>query len=119
LPAHPELVRALVLVEPGDFEKAGAEVRRMLLSNVRAFELDYNSRRLPFTREDARRVAVPLTSLLTKSARNGLKPVTRQRRQSAIIRGAPAKAPARQIDSSIPAGEMSCEAFATSLDTKR
>ena len=46
-------------VAPGDYEKAGKEVRLMLLSNVPAFQLDYNSRRTPFTCEDAGRVAAP------------------------------------------------------------
>jgi pimeloyl-ACP methyl ester carboxylesterase len=46
-------------VAPGEFEKAGAEVRQMLLANVQAFQLDYNSRRPPFTCEDARRVGMP------------------------------------------------------------
>ena len=46
-------------VAPGEFERAGPEVRRMLLANVPAFQLDYNSRRTPFTCEDAGRVAAP------------------------------------------------------------
>jgi non-heme chloroperoxidase len=46
-------------VAPGEFERAGPEVRRMLLSNVQAFQLDYNSRRPPFTCEDVGRVAAP------------------------------------------------------------
>lgn len=46
-------------VAPGEFEKAGAEVHQMLLANVPAFQLDYTSRRLRFTCEDARRVVVP------------------------------------------------------------
>ena len=46
-------------VAPGEFERAGPEVRRMLLSNVPAFQLDYSSRRSPFTCEDAGRVAAP------------------------------------------------------------
>ena len=46
-------------VAPGEFEQAGPEVRRMLLANVPAFQLDYNSRRTPFTCEDAGRVAAP------------------------------------------------------------
>jgi pimeloyl-ACP methyl ester carboxylesterase len=46
-------------VAPGEFERAGPEVRRMLMANVPAFELDYNSRRTPFTCEDAGRVAAP------------------------------------------------------------
>lgn len=46
-------------VAPGAYEKAGKEERSMLLSNVPAFQLDYNSRRTPFTCEDAERVATP------------------------------------------------------------
>ena len=46
-------------VAPGEFEKATPEVREMLLANVPAFQLDYNSRRPPFTCDDAGRVAVP------------------------------------------------------------
>jgi len=46
-------------VAPGDYEKASKGVRLMLLSNVPAFQLDYNSRRTPFTCEDAGRVAAP------------------------------------------------------------
>jgi non-heme chloroperoxidase len=46
-------------VAPGEFERAGPEVRRVLLANVPAFQLDYNSRRTPFTCEDAGRVAAP------------------------------------------------------------
>ena len=46
-------------VAPGEFEKAGTEVRQMLLANAQAFQLDYNSRRPPFTCDDARRVVVP------------------------------------------------------------
>ena len=46
-------------VAPGEFEKATPEVREMLLANVQAFQLDYNSRRPPFTCDDAGRVAVP------------------------------------------------------------
>ena len=47
-------------VAPGEFEQAGPEVRRMLLANVPAFQLDYNSRRTPFTCEDAGRVVAPV-----------------------------------------------------------
>ena len=47
-------------VAPGEFEKAAPEVRQMLLANAPAFQLDYNSRRPPFTCDDARRVAVPV-----------------------------------------------------------
>jgi pimeloyl-ACP methyl ester carboxylesterase len=47
-------------VAPGEFEKAAPEVRQMLLANVPAFQLDFTSRRPPFTCDDARRVAVPV-----------------------------------------------------------
>ena len=46
-------------VAPGEFERAGPDVRRMLLANVGAFELDYKSRRSPFTWGDAGRVEAP------------------------------------------------------------
>ena len=36
-------------VAPGEFERAGPEVREMLLANVPAFRLDYDSRRSSFT----------------------------------------------------------------------
>jgi len=47
-------------VAPGEFEKASPQVRQMLLANVPAFQLDFTSRRSPFTCDDARRVAVPV-----------------------------------------------------------
>jgi len=50
-------------VAPGEFEKAPPEVRQMLLANVPAFQLDFTSRRSPFTCDDARRVAVPVLIL--------------------------------------------------------
>lgn len=50
-------------VAPGEFEKASPEVRQMLMANVPAFQLDYNSRRPPFTCDDAARVAVPVLIL--------------------------------------------------------
>jgi pimeloyl-ACP methyl ester carboxylesterase len=46
-------------VAPGVFEKAKPEVRQMLLDNVLAFHLDFSSRRLPFTCDDARRITTP------------------------------------------------------------
>jgi pimeloyl-ACP methyl ester carboxylesterase len=45
---------------PGEFEKASPELKEMLFSNVPAFQLDFSSRRTPFTCDDARRVAVPV-----------------------------------------------------------
>lgn len=54
------IVRTMAaLVAPGEFGRAGPAVRGMLLANVQAFQLDYNSRRSPFTCEDAGRVAAP------------------------------------------------------------
>ena len=50
-------------VAPGEFEKASPEVRQMLVANVPAFQLDYNSRRPSFTCDDAMRVAVPVLIL--------------------------------------------------------
>lgn len=46
-------------VAPGVYEKAGRDVRQMLLDNVPAFQLDYNSRRLPFTCDVAKKIAAP------------------------------------------------------------
>jgi pimeloyl-ACP methyl ester carboxylesterase len=50
-------------VAPGEFEKAPPEIRQMLIANVPAFQLDFTSRRAPFTCDDARRVAVPVLIL--------------------------------------------------------
>jgi pimeloyl-ACP methyl ester carboxylesterase len=47
-------------VAPGEFEKASPAVRQMFVANVPAFQLDFSSRRSPFTCEDAQRVAVPV-----------------------------------------------------------
>jgi pimeloyl-ACP methyl ester carboxylesterase len=57
-------------VAPGEFEKATPEVRQMLLANVPAFQLDYNSRRPSFTCDDAGRVAVPV--LILSGARSSM-----------------------------------------------
>jgi pimeloyl-ACP methyl ester carboxylesterase len=46
-------------VAPGIFENEKPEVRQMLLDNVMAFQLDFSSRRLPFTCDDARRITTP------------------------------------------------------------
>lgn len=55
------IVRAYAAhVAPGEYEKAGPEVRRMLIDNVPAFQLDYTSRRPPFTCDEARRISVPV-----------------------------------------------------------
>lgn len=50
-------------VAPGEFEKASPEVRKMLLANASAFQLDFESRRSPFTCEDAKRITVPVLVL--------------------------------------------------------
>ena len=59
-------------VAPGGYDKAGPEVRRMLLENVPAFQLDFNSRRTPFTCDDARRIAVPVLILSGERSPMGL-----------------------------------------------
>jgi len=59
-------------VAPGEFEKAAPEARQMLLANAPAFQLDYNSRRPPFTCDDARRVAVPAIVLSGDRSAMGL-----------------------------------------------
>lgn len=59
-------------VAPGEFEKATPEVRQMLLANVQAFQLDYNSRRPSFTCDDAGRVAVPVLILSGDRSSMGL-----------------------------------------------
>src|SRR5262249_45992342 len=46
-------------VAPGVYEKAGRDLRQMLLDNVSAFQLDYYSRRLPFTCEMAAKITAP------------------------------------------------------------
>jgi non-heme chloroperoxidase len=46
-------------VAPGVFEKVKPEVRQMLLENVPAFQLDFTSRRLPFTCETAGQITTP------------------------------------------------------------
>jgi pimeloyl-ACP methyl ester carboxylesterase len=59
-------------VAPGEFEKAPPEIRQMLLTNVPAFQLDYNSRRSPFTCDDARRIEVPVLVLAGDRSAMGL-----------------------------------------------
>jgi pimeloyl-ACP methyl ester carboxylesterase len=59
-------------VAPGEFEKAAPEVRQILLANVSAFQLDYNSRRPSFTCDDAGRVAVPVLILSGNRSSMGL-----------------------------------------------
>jgi len=50
-------------VAPGDFEKATPEERTMLMENVAPFQLDFNSRRAPFTCDDAKKITVPVLVL--------------------------------------------------------
>jgi pimeloyl-ACP methyl ester carboxylesterase len=64
-------------VAPGQFEKATTEVREMLLANVQAFQLDYNSRRPPFTCDDARRLAVPTLILSGDRSPMGLQHIAK------------------------------------------
>jgi non-heme chloroperoxidase len=59
-------------VAPGEFDKAGPGVRRMLLTNVPAFRLDFNSRRPTLTCDDAGRVAVPVLVLSGNRSASGL-----------------------------------------------
>jgi pimeloyl-ACP methyl ester carboxylesterase len=57
-------------VAPGEFEKASPDLRQMLLTNVPAFRLDFNSKRPPFTCDDAGRLMVPV--LVVSGGRSAL-----------------------------------------------
>ena len=59
-------------VAPGDFERATPEERKMLMENVSAFQLDYNSQRPPFTCEDAKKITVPVLVLCGDQSPMGL-----------------------------------------------
>jgi len=59
-------------VAPGDFEKATPEERTMLMENVAAFQLDFNSRRAPFTCDDAKKITVPVLVLAGDQSPMGL-----------------------------------------------
>jgi non-heme chloroperoxidase len=59
-------------VAPGDFESATPEERKMLLENVSAFQLDYNSQRPPFTCGDAQKITVPVLVLSGDQSPMGL-----------------------------------------------
>lgn len=59
-------------VAPGAYEKAGREVRQGLLDNAPAFQLDYNSRRLPFTCEIAGQISMPALFLAGERSPLGL-----------------------------------------------
>lgn len=60
-------------VAPGEFEQATPALRQMLLANVSAFQLDYNSRRPSITCEDAQRVGVPILVLSGERSPVGLR----------------------------------------------
>jgi pimeloyl-ACP methyl ester carboxylesterase len=59
-------------VAPGEFEKASAEVREMLIANAPAFRLDYTSGRPPFTCDDAQRLGRPVLVLSGSRSPAGL-----------------------------------------------
>ena len=59
-------------VAPGDFEKATPEERTMLMANVAAFQLDFNSRRAPLTCDDAKKITVPVLVLAGDQSPMGL-----------------------------------------------
>jgi len=59
-------------VAPGDFEKAIPEDRNMLLENSKAFQLDFNSQRTPFTCNDAKKIIVPVLILAGEQSPTGL-----------------------------------------------
>jgi len=59
-------------VAPGEVEKAPPEIQQMLFANVPAFQLDFTSRRSPFTCDDARRLAVPVLILSGERSAMGL-----------------------------------------------
>jgi pimeloyl-ACP methyl ester carboxylesterase len=60
-------------VAPGDFEKATPEERTMLMENVAAFQLDFNSRRTPFTCDDGKKITVPVLVLAGDQSPMGLR----------------------------------------------
>jgi len=59
-------------VAPGQFEKASPQLRQMLLANVPAFQLDFTSRRSPFTCDDARRISIPVLVISGDHSPKGL-----------------------------------------------
>jgi len=65
-------------VAPGEFEKASPELKAMLLANVPAFQLDFSSRRPPFTCDDARRVAVPVLVISGERSPLGLQRIAEE-----------------------------------------
>jgi len=73
-------------VAPGDFEKATPEERKMLLENVAAFQLDFTSRRTPFTCEDAQKITVPVLVLAGNQSPLGLQRIAETTAQ--CIKGA-------------------------------
>jgi len=62
-------------VAPGELEHATPDLRQMLLANVAAFQLDFNSRRPPITCEDAQQVAVPVLVLSGERSPLGLRSI--------------------------------------------
>jgi len=73
-------------VAPGDFEKATPEERNMLLENVTAFQLDFTSKRPPFTCEDAQKITLPVLILAGDRSPIGLQRIAETTAQ--CIRGA-------------------------------
>jgi pimeloyl-ACP methyl ester carboxylesterase len=65
-------------VAPGEFEKASPEIQEMLFANVTAFQLDFTSRRPPFTCDDARRVAVPVLVISGERSPLGLQRIAEE-----------------------------------------
>ncbi len=65
-------------VAPGEFEQAPPEVRRMLVANVPAFQLDFLSRRSPFTCDDAQRVVVPVLIVFGERSPMGLQRIAQE-----------------------------------------
>jgi pimeloyl-ACP methyl ester carboxylesterase len=55
-------------VAPGEFENASPDVRQMLMANIAAFELDFQSPRPRFTCDDARQIGAP--SLVVSGSRS-------------------------------------------------
>jgi pimeloyl-ACP methyl ester carboxylesterase len=73
-------------VAPGDYERATAEERQMLLENVTAFQLDFTSQRSPFTCADAQKINVPVLVLCGDQSPIGLQRIAESTAQ--CIKGA-------------------------------
>lgn len=65
-------------VAPGAYEKAGRDVQQRLLDNAPAFQLDYNSRRLPFTCEIAKQIKAPALVLAGEQSPPGLQHIAKK-----------------------------------------